>query len=428
MSRMKRRATTVLLVCAVSAALVVGAGRLLAASPPWRRNVREHRGVHQRPLAGAKELRRSITTNNSSTGHHGHAQRPRCPQLLPSARYYKELQVDHARHLRRPGDRNHGTQQRPDGRVPIEDTPAYRAGVKAGDQIIKIEDEFTKDMPLVEAVKKMRGPAGTTIHVTLRREGRPALIDLALTREVIKIQSGQVRLLDKGYGYIRLTQFQERTDDDLQRALTQLDKDNGGPLSASSSTCAITGRAAHPGREGRGRVHRCRARRLHGRPARQSAAEVLCPQGGSHIDFPMIVLVNGAAPAHRKSSPARCKTTSAPCCSAPRPSARARSDHPAADDSAAVRLTTPLLHAQRPLDPGDRHHARHLRGQRSGRSHRQRAPKTHPLREHNLPRHLPQPTTSRRRNQTVRPRRTRRTRRPTSARGSSARTRNSTAP
>src|SRR5512139_413279 len=103
---------------------------------------------------------------------------------------------------------------------PIEDTPAYRAGIKPGDQIIKIQDEFTKDMPLVEAVKKMRGPKGTKIHLTLRREGVPNLIEHTLTREVIKIQSVKSRMLDTGYGYVRITQFQERTDDDLQRALS----------------------------------------------------------------------------------------------------------------------------------------------------------------------------------------------------------------
>src|SRR5271169_2320536 len=113
---------------------------------------------------------------------------------------------------------------------PIEDTPAYRAGVKPGDQIIKIQDEFTKDMPLVEAVKKMRGPKGSKIHITLRREGAPKLIDLTLTREVIKIQSVKSRLLEKGYAYLRVTQFQERTDDDLQKALANLEKENGGPL------------------------------------------------------------------------------------------------------------------------------------------------------------------------------------------------------
>jgi carboxyl-terminal processing protease len=113
---------------------------------------------------------------------------------------------------------------------PIEDTPAYRAGVKPGDQIIKIDDEFTKDMPLVEAVKKMRGPKGTKIHLTLRREGVANLIEITLTREVIKIQSVKSRMLDKGYGYVRITQFQERTDEDLQHALVTLEHDNGGPL------------------------------------------------------------------------------------------------------------------------------------------------------------------------------------------------------
>jgi len=113
---------------------------------------------------------------------------------------------------------------------PIEDTPAYRGGVKPGDQIIKIEDEFTKDMPLVEAVKKMRGPQGSKIHLMIRREGVANFIDMTLTREVIKIRSVKSKLLDKSYGYLRITQFQERTDDDLQKAITKLEKDGGGPL------------------------------------------------------------------------------------------------------------------------------------------------------------------------------------------------------
>src|SRR5438093_3586560 len=111
---------------------------------------------------------------------------------------------------------------------PIEDTPAYRAGVKAGDQILKIEGEFTKDMTLVDAVKKMRGPKDTKVTLTLKRENLPELFDVTLTREIIKIQSVKSKMLDKGYGYVRLTQFQERTDDDLERALKSLDKDANG--------------------------------------------------------------------------------------------------------------------------------------------------------------------------------------------------------
>jgi carboxyl-terminal processing protease len=111
---------------------------------------------------------------------------------------------------------------------PIEDTPAYRAGIKSGDQIVKIEGEFTKDMSLVDAVKKMRGPKDTKVTLTLKRENVPELFDVTLTREIIKIQSVKSRMLDKGYGYVRVTQFQERTDDDLERALKGLDKEAGG--------------------------------------------------------------------------------------------------------------------------------------------------------------------------------------------------------
>jgi carboxyl-terminal processing protease len=111
---------------------------------------------------------------------------------------------------------------------PIEDTPAYRAGVKAGDEIMKIDGEFTKDMTLVDAVKKMRGPKETKVTLTLKRENQAELFDVTLTREIIKIQSVKPKMLEKGYGYVRLTQFQERTDDDLERALKNLDKEAGG--------------------------------------------------------------------------------------------------------------------------------------------------------------------------------------------------------
>jgi len=101
-------------------------------------------------------------------------------------------------------------------------------GVKSGDQIMKIDGEFTKDMSLVDAVKKMRGPKDTKVTLTLKRENLPELFDVTLTREIIKIQSVKSKMLDKGYGYVRVTQFQERTDDDLERALKSLDKEAGG--------------------------------------------------------------------------------------------------------------------------------------------------------------------------------------------------------
>ncbi|MFQ5916625.1 MAG: S41 family peptidase [Candidatus Binatia bacterium] len=111
---------------------------------------------------------------------------------------------------------------------PIEDTPAYRAGIKAGDQIIKIEDEFTKDMTLVKAVRKMRGLKGSKINISIRREGVPRLLDFTIVRDIIRIRSVRNRWLEEGFGYIRIAQFQERSKRDLQKALEKLSSKNGG--------------------------------------------------------------------------------------------------------------------------------------------------------------------------------------------------------
>jgi carboxyl-terminal processing protease len=111
---------------------------------------------------------------------------------------------------------------------PIEDTPAAKAGIKPGDQIFKIEDEFTKDMTLVDAVKKMRGLKGTKINLTIKREGTTDLIEVGLVRDIIRVQSVRSRNLEPGYGYIRLAQFQERSDRDLQRALEKMAAEKGG--------------------------------------------------------------------------------------------------------------------------------------------------------------------------------------------------------
>ncbi len=112
--------------------------------------------------------------------------------------------------------------------APIEDTPAYRAGIKAQDIILKIDGEFTKDLSLVEAVKKMRGPKNTKVKLTIKRDHPQKLLDVVLTREIIKIQSVKSRALPGGYGYLRVTQFQEHSDDDIERSLRQLEKDTGG--------------------------------------------------------------------------------------------------------------------------------------------------------------------------------------------------------
>jgi carboxyl-terminal processing protease len=112
--------------------------------------------------------------------------------------------------------------------APIEDTPAYHAGIKAGDQIIKIDDDFTKDMSLTDAVKRMRGPKGSKIKLTLHRNGVPELFTVSLARDVIRIQSVKSKMLPDGYGYIRVTTFQENTGEGVEKAINEFEaKDHG---------------------------------------------------------------------------------------------------------------------------------------------------------------------------------------------------------
>ncbi len=175
---------------------------------------------------------------------------------------------------------------------PIEDTPAYRAGIKAGDQIIKIDGQFTKDMTLVEAVKKMRGQKGSRVTLSIKRDGVNEIFDVSLVREVIKIQSVKSKTLDKGYGYIRVTQFQERTASDVERVLDgwtrdetleglvlDLRNDPGGLLTQAVKVTDIfldSGLIVYTD----GRLENQKQKYFARRP-------------GSYGDFPMVVLVNG---------------------------------------------------------------------------------------------------------------------------------------
>ena len=179
---------------------------------------------------------------------------------------------------------------------PIEDTPAFRAGVVSGDQIIKIEDEFTKDMTLMQAVKMMRGPKGTAIQLTIRREGEPEWIEMEVVREVIRIKSVKFRSLEPGYGYLRLTQFQERTAGEAAKAIDALAADTpaglqglvldlrnnpGGLLSQAVSVSDIfldAGMVVYT--EGR---------------LDNEAQKFFAHKNNSRMDFPMIVLVNGGS-------------------------------------------------------------------------------------------------------------------------------------
>ena len=105
---------------------------------------------------------------------------------------------------------------------PIEDTPAARAGVRAGDLIIKIDDTSTKGMTLSEAVKLMRGPVKTPITLTISRQGQTQPVVIKLVRDTIKVRSVRSKMLENGIGYVRIAQFQEKTGTDLVRHLKEL--------------------------------------------------------------------------------------------------------------------------------------------------------------------------------------------------------------
>ena len=116
---------------------------------------------------------------------------------------------------------------------PIEDTPADRAGVKAGDLIIKIDDELARDMSLSEGVKKMRGKPGTSIVLTIFRKGNDAPLEIKIVRAVIKVKSVKSDMLAPGYAYLRITQFQERTASLLKKQIKELQKRAGGKLTGA---------------------------------------------------------------------------------------------------------------------------------------------------------------------------------------------------
>lgn len=109
--------------------------------------------------------------------------------------------------------------------TPIEDTPAWKAGIKSQDRIVKINNELTRDMDLSDAVKKLRGKVGESVDITVLRESEKKVLEFKIVRDIIKIKDiKDARILEDGIGYVRLVEFRENTNRDLKNALDGLKK------------------------------------------------------------------------------------------------------------------------------------------------------------------------------------------------------------
>ncbi|MDP2168080.1 MAG: S41 family peptidase [Thermodesulfovibrionales bacterium] len=140
---------------------------------------------------------------------------------------------------------------------PIEDTPAWEAGIQAGDRIIKINGEQTKDMGLNDAVRKMRGPKGTPVTISVFREGWKELKDFTIVRDIIKIKSVKSKVLEGNIAYVRVMQFQEGTAEELAGALKKISAENttsiildlrNNPGGLLQSAIDVTGQFIPPGK------------------------------------------------------------------------------------------------------------------------------------------------------------------------------------
>jgi len=115
--------------------------------------------------------------------------------------------------------------------APIDDTPAARAGIQAGDLIIRLDDTPVKGIGLNEAVKRMRGKAGSPIEITIVREGEEKPLNITIVRDVIKIRSVKSRFLEPGFLYLRVSTFQSRTSEDFRSIIQERVAENKKPLS-----------------------------------------------------------------------------------------------------------------------------------------------------------------------------------------------------
>lgn len=178
---------------------------------------------------------------------------------------------------------------------PIDDTPAYKAGLKAGDKIVKIDGAIIKDLTLIEAVKKLRGKPGTNVNIIVLRESEKKLMEFTITRAIIKIASiKKTEMLEPGIGYIRLSEFQENTPKDLSDALKKLEAENlrglvldlrnnpGGLLDVAVD---VGGKFIQAGKVVVSTKGRVEAQNM----------EFKSKNNNNHLVYPMVVLINGGS-------------------------------------------------------------------------------------------------------------------------------------
>jgi carboxyl-terminal processing protease len=194
--------------------------------------------------------------------------------------------------------------------APIDDTPAARAGIHAGDLIIKIDDKFTRGMSLADAIKLMRGKPQTPILLTLARKGEALPLEIKIVRDVIRVQSVKAHIVEPGYGFVRITQFQDRTTEDLVKQINELYKsgplkglvldlrnDPGGVLNGAVGVSAVFLPADVTVVTTEGRTEDAH-RRFAAAPAdylRGSTDDPLTHLPPAIKTVPMVVLVNGAS-------------------------------------------------------------------------------------------------------------------------------------
>ena len=180
---------------------------------------------------------------------------------------------------------------------PIEDTPAFKAGIKSGDIIFKIDDKFTKDLNINDAVKRMRGQKGSKVILTIMREGFEKPKEFPLVRDIIQVKSVRFHLTDGGYGYVRIAQFQEKTDDDMSKALKTMKAESKGELRGlvldmRNDPGGLLDQAVkvadHFVPEGQMIVY------TEGRE-KDSKMQFTAKKGGKEPNYPIVVLINGGS-------------------------------------------------------------------------------------------------------------------------------------